>query len=251
MGASEPWFVEAFRDDYIDVYPHRDLESARREARWLVEQGVRGRVLDLCCGFARHTLALRELGADVYGVDLSMDLLRRARDLPGSTAIRGRLARADARTVPFRSAAFDSVVLLFSSFGYFGDDGDARVLDELARVLVPRGVAILDLMNPSRIRAALVPHSRSDRGAYVLDERRRLEDAGRRVVKDVALERADGSVRRWSESVRMYEIVELEALLGARGLELESTAGDFDATPPGPDAPRQIVRVRKGRDRVA
>jgi SAM-dependent methyltransferase len=251
MGASEPWFVDAFRDDYVDVYPHRDLESARREARWLIDQGLTGRVLDLCCGFGRHTLALRERGLDVFGMDLSMDLLRRARDLPGSSTIRGRLARADVRRVPFASASFDGVVLLFSSFGYFGEEGDARVLDEITRVLAARGVAILDLMNPSRIRAALVPHSRTDRGAYVLDEHRRLEDAGRRVVKDVVLEKADGSVRRWSESVRMYEMEELEVLLAARALEIESIAGDFDSTPPGPTAPRQIVRVRKLSGRSA
>ena len=61
---TQAWFEEAFRDDYRAVYPHRDLEAARPEVRWLVERGARGRTLDLCCGFGRHTLLLRESGVD-------------------------------------------------------------------------------------------------------------------------------------------------------------------------------------------
>ena len=71
---AEPWFVEAFRSAYLEVYPHRDLEAARREARHLVDLGVRGRVLDLCCGFGRHCSALRELGLEAFGLDLSREL---------------------------------------------------------------------------------------------------------------------------------------------------------------------------------
>ena len=38
------------------------------------------------------------------------------------------------RDLPFAAGGFDGVVMLFSSFGYFDDAGNARVLDEVARV---------------------------------------------------------------------------------------------------------------------
>ena len=131
MSASdEPWYEAAFRDDYRLVYAHRDLDAARGEARHLLRAGVSGRVLDLCCGFGRHSLALAEQGLDVFGLDLSMDLLRAAADLPDPARhLGGRLVRGDVSGLPFADAAFDSVVVLFSSFGYFGDDGDREVLD--------------------------------------------------------------------------------------------------------------------------
>lgn len=247
MTATEPWYVAAFTSDYLRVYSHRDLESARREVRWLVERGIAGRVLDLCCGFARHTLALRELGVDVYGMDLSADLLRHARELEGAGAVAGRLARADARALPYAAATFDAVVNLFSSFGYFGDDGDLRVLDEVARVLRPDGRLVLDLMNPNRVRRGLVPLSRTQRDGLVLVEERTLEDGGRRVVKRVRLEGPSREGRTWTESVRMYELAEIEGLLGLRGLVVEGVDGGFDGEPAGPDAPRQIVRARRAR----
>ena len=240
-----PWYVAAFGADYTAVYPHRDLPSARREVAHLLEAGVGGRVLDLCCGFGRHALAMAEAGVDVLGVDLSPELLVRARELPGAAALDGRLVRADARAVPCHDGAFDAVVNLFSSFGYFGEDGDAQVLDEVARLVRPGGRAVLDLMNPARIRAALVPASSREVEGGVLEERRALADGGRRVTKDVRLVLADGGERRWREDVRMYEHGELVELLRARGLEVTRVEGDFDGTHFGPDAPRQLVHLRR------
>ena len=40
MSAEEPWYVTAFRGGYREVYPHRDLAAARREAAWLVDRGI-------------------------------------------------------------------------------------------------------------------------------------------------------------------------------------------------------------------
>jgi SAM-dependent methyltransferase len=238
--AAEPWYVAAFRSDYRRVYPHRDVASARAEVAGLVALGLAGRVLDLACGFGRHALAMRERGLDVAGVDLSMDLLRDA-----EPAVRGRLVRGDARRLPFAAAAFDAVLVLFSSFGYFGDDGDRAVLAEIARVLRPEGLVVLDLMNADRVRATLVPHSRTRQEDFALEEERRLEDEGRRVVKDVRLIDAQGRERRWREDVRLYEGEEIAALCSQAGLAVERLAGDFDGSPPGPLAPRTIVLARR------
>ncbi len=243
--AEEPWYVSAFGSDYPEVYAHRDLESARQEVRHLLRAGVAGRVLDLCCGFGRHSLALAEAGVDVFGIDLSPQLLERARDLAGAAPLEGRLGRADARRLPFQDGTFDALVNLFSSFGYFGEEGDGRVLDEIARVVRPGGRVVLDLMNPDRIRAALVPHSTRETAAGRLEESRVLRDGGRRVTKRVRLVPPDGAVREWHEDVRMYEPDELEALTAARGLERLYVEGDFDGTPFGPAAPRQLLHLRR------
>ncbi|MBL8857340.1 MAG: methyltransferase domain-containing protein [Planctomycetes bacterium] len=245
--ADEAWYVAAFQGDYIDVYPHRDLDSARSEVAWLLARGVKGRVLDLCCGFGRHTLALAERDVDVVGMDLSWELLSGARKLPGAQRIADRLVRGDAKALPFHDAGFDAVVNLFSSFGYFGDDGDRRMLDEIARVLRPGGLLVMDLMNPARVRAGLVPDSRTMRDGMVLEEQRALVDDGRRVTKHVTLTQADGRVRTWHEDVRMYEIDEIQSLLATRGLVVTVVEGGFMGEPAGPLAPRQIVRALKTR----
>lgn len=241
----EPWYVAAFRDDYREVYSHRDHAAARAEVAWLVERGVAGSVLDLGCGFGRHTAALRAAGCHAFGMDLSEDLLRASRDHATAELVAGRLVRGDARVLPFADASFDSVVVLFSSFGYFGADGDVQALREIARVVRRGGLVVLDLMNPARIRATLVPASRTERGALVIEEQRRLEDGGRVVAKDVRLLRSGSAERSWTERVRMYELPELDALLIGHGLARTAVSGDFDATAASPSAPRQIVFARR------
>lgn len=244
---NEAWYEAAFGDDYRRVYAHRDLEGARPEAAFLVAQGVRGRVLDLCCGFGRHALLLAEAGLDVFGLDLSHDLLHAARELPGfERRLAGRLVRADMTRTPFAGASFDAVVNLFGSFGYLGEAGDAQALREIARILRPAGLAALDLMNPERVRDGLVPHSARTGPGFELIERRRLEQGGRRVVKEVEL-RTDGATpRRWREDVRLYEPAELAPLLAAAGLAVAREFGDFDGRPGGPRAPRRIVFLTRG-----
>jgi len=244
-----PWYVEAFRGDYRDVYAHRNLAAARQEVRWLAEEvlaGIEGPILDDCCGFGRHSLALAEAGFDIFGIDLSFDLLASSGDMEGARQrLSGRLGQADMRALPFASRSFAAVVNLFTSFGYLGEAGDGAALDEMARVLRPGGTLVMDLMNPAAIRRGLRPSSREERDGIVLEARRFLEDGGRRVVKEVELTLAGGEVRRWREEVRMYEPRELDALLAARGLRVVGRAGSFDGEPFDPDqADRQVVLAR-------
>jgi SAM-dependent methyltransferase len=239
MADQRPWYDEAFEAGYLELYPHRDQAAARVEVGGLLARGLAGgggRLLDLGCGHGRHLLALVERGVEAWGLDRSPALL--ARVAPG---LRARVVRGDFRWLPFRTGAFAAVVMLFSSFGYFEDDENERVLAEVARVLAPGGEAVLDLMNPARVRATLVPESFTMRAGVELRERRHLERAGRRVVKQVEARAADGETRHWREDVRLYEHAELGPLLGRSGLALRRVEGDFDGRSHGPDASRQIV----------
>ncbi|MFT5051870.1 MAG: SAM-dependent methyltransferase [Chlamydiales bacterium] len=240
-----PWYVDAFSADYPAVYPHRDQASARREVDWILSLGFGGRLLDLCCGFGRHSVALAGAGCDVVGLDLSFDLLLQACGLEAGELVAGRLLRADARFLPLAAGACDGVLNLFSSFGYFGEDGDELVAREISRVLKPGGRALFDLMNPARIRSGLVPHSETERDGLRIVESRSLEQDGRRVVKQVDIEMPDGSRRSWREDVRLYDPPEIEALLGRAGLRVEVTWGEFGNTPFGPESARQVVVARR------
>lgn len=241
---ARPWYDAAFEADYLALYPHRDLAAARHEVGGLVERGLKGVVLDLGCGFGRHLLALRERSLEGFGLDRSAELLAHARELADG-ALRGRLVRGDFRVLPFQERAFDAVVMLFSSFGYFDDEENRHVLGECARVLRPGGILVLDLMNPARVRATLVPESRTERNQLVLVERRSLARDEPRVRKEVTLTRADGTRREWREDVRLYEPNEVAALLASAGLEYLRHEGDFDGSAFGPEAPRQLVWGRR------
>lgn len=112
------WY-EGFRRELAD----HELEALRR----LLGPGE-GRCLDVGCGTGVPTLAVAELGWSVIGVDVSSDLLERARS-------RGlKVVEAPADALPFEEASFDAA----TSFWTHTDiDRFAVAVTEVARVLKP------------------------------------------------------------------------------------------------------------------
>jgi ubiquinone/menaquinone biosynthesis C-methylase UbiE len=99
------------------------------------------RVLDLGCGagWASRLLAQTVGGGErpgqVVGLDVSDEMIRRAR--ANSTQYDNILfVVGSAQQIPWQESFFDKV-LSVESFYYYGDQG--RALDELRRVMAPRG----------------------------------------------------------------------------------------------------------------
>ena len=243
---ANPWFVDAFTADYLDVYAHRDEAAAAREAKGVLSllrhERRSQRLLDLAAGAGRHALAFAAERCHVTCLDLSDDLTRRAR------AAGLRTVRADMRALPLRDWCFDSITCLFSSFGYFSDDREHEdTLREMARVLTPGGRALLDLMDPETVARHLVPQGVEVMGENTLEVERRITPDGRRVEKSIRMIRSDRPARAWRESVRLFSGDELETLADRARLELEATYGDYDGRPFEAGRTRRLIVLRRPR----
>jgi SAM-dependent methyltransferase len=237
------WFRSAFGELYGTLYPHRDDAEAAREARALAAllgPADDGRqVVDLGCGAGRHLAALRDLGWTVTGLDLSPQLLARARRRPG---LSGRLVRGDLRRLPFR-AAFDVALSLFTSFGYCDDEANAAILREFAATLRPGGRLVLDHLNPPALARNLLPESeRRGPGCRIL-ERREIRD--RRVRKEIEVIWDTGRRERLIEDVRLYLPEEMATLLARAGLREARFLGSLRGEPLAAESERMVVLARR------
>ena len=244
------WFRESFREQYLWRYSHRDQDEARTTVDLI--GGVTGlahgaSVLDAPCGAGRHAREFAARGFVTTALDLRAELIAIARRSHADS--RAAYLRADLRAIPARSAAFDLVANLFSSFGYMETDTEnAGVLRELARVCRPGGWVIVDFLNEPQLRASLQPSSeRTLPQGWHVAERRLIAGRPPRVVKHTTLAHLDGTRHDIVESVRLYTPGELQAAMAAAGCNVEHVFGDYHGAAHTERAPRCILFGRRRR----
>lgn len=231
------WFESWFGEEYVALYPHRDAadaEDAVALIERLVEPAPSSRVLDLACGGGRHARLLSQRWRTT-GLDLSPVLLRYARgQAPDACFVRG-----DMRVLPFADAAFDLVVNLFTSFGYFEDDrSHQHVIGEVARVTAPGGTFVLDFLNTEHIRDTLVAYDERNIGGRIVEQRREISDDGRYVIKRICIR---NSSREYAERVRLFEKDELASMMEKSGFRIVSVFGNYSAGELTDESPRVII----------
>ncbi|HYR46164.1 MAG TPA: class I SAM-dependent methyltransferase [Thermoanaerobaculia bacterium] len=237
------WWESWFGEEYLELYPHRDLESARREVAFALARLDTDPtpLLDLACGSGRHSLRFAEKGIRPVGLDYSAPLLELARARNQSL----RLVRGDMRSLPFADGAFRSVVNFFTSFGYFVKERDnAAVVEEIERVLASGGRFLCDTFGLDYTLARLVREESRSSGDRDYRIRRWWNGETRRVEKEIEVKRG-GSTEIFRESVRAYTAEELTGMFRAAGLVVEAAWGDFAGSPVGRDSPRLILLARK------
>jgi ubiquinone/menaquinone biosynthesis C-methylase UbiE len=241
------WYREYFSEPYGEVYaeyllpPDVDREEARFARKVL---GLRAgeRVLDCPCGYGRHLEQLRREFPNIVGLDLSRDcLLRAAEWIPNA-----RLLRGDVRMLPFRDGAFDAVLNIFNSFGYFGEDENQNVLAEFARVLRSGGRVLIDVANPEPLVDLITEHPRTQQQVHdLLLTEDWSYDADTQVLHNQTRIELGGEVTERFYDLRLYSLSEMQDLLAGAGMQYEAVYGDFDGENYEPTESVRLIVVGK------
>src|SRR6478736_2946688 len=122
---------DAFDEDYLYFYEELltpERTAAEVELVWkLLELEPGLELLDLACGHGRIANPLAERGVRVTGLDATPLFLELARKDAAERGVEVEFVEGDMRSIPW-SARFDRVLCWFTSFGYFGDDENRKVL---------------------------------------------------------------------------------------------------------------------------
>lgn len=210
-----------------------DATIVEREVAFLRRQlpAPSARVLDLCCGPGRHAAPLDKAGYRVVGVDRDAPAITQA----SLTAPEASFIRADMRRLPLGSRSMDAAICMWQSFGHFDDAGNAAVLAELSRVLVPNGVLVMDLYHRDAARAG---QRLIERDGDRVHETRTMR--GDRLFVQLRYESTgDEDAFEW----RLFTPKTLAAAAARAGLEVALVCAAFDENvpPSGEHARMQLV----------
>jgi SAM-dependent methyltransferase len=139
---------------YYDLY-YSDVTTDNPFYLEIIRQvGVDPHILELACGTGRLLIPLVEAGYRVTGLDLSDEMLERARNkvtaLPVQAQARTRLLKGDMRypRTVLDSEKFEIVILGFNTFQHMYDDEDQIACLENARyMLSTQGIFVLAMDN--------------------------------------------------------------------------------------------------------
>ena len=203
-------------------------------------------VLDLPCGVGRHSLELARRGFRVTGVDRTAGYLQTARERAAAEGLDVEWLQADMREF-VRPEAFDAVVNLFTSFGYFEDPvEDRRVAESFYRSLKPGGVLVMEMMGKEVLARIFRPRDWEELpdGTLFLQERTVAHDWSWIENRWIVV-KPDGQRHDFAVEHRLYDAAGLRALLLDVGFESVAIYGGLDGVIYGPEARRLVAVARK------
>lgn len=222
-------------------------ERAPREADQilaLMKPAPGARILDLCCGPGRHSLELARRGFKVTGVDRTDAFLEEGRRRARAAKLEIEFVREDMRRF-IRPDAFDGAMNIFTSFAYFEDaEEDRVVLSNACRSLREGGVFVVDTLAKEVVARNFRERDWNESGGIaVLEERKIVRDWTAIESRWVILQ--GDSRREIRFTLRLYSAAELSAILRGVGFRTIEVYGDLSGSAFDHSAKRLVAVARK------
>ncbi len=200
-------------------------------------------LLDVACGYGRHTLLLAdEYQLKVAGIDMSPGLITAATRFANEQQLDIVYEVRHGADLPWQNE-FDSAMIVDSSFSLFSPEVAPVVLRGIHRALCPTGRLFLDLDNkPFNCR-----HGVSDTnwhtwpGGLTLRDIYFYEDSSVEVCRDLILKPDVKEVDEFIIFKRIYSQAEILNLLSSCGFRVEGVYGGWDLSPLEQGSPKMLL----------
>ncbi len=188
------------------------------------------KILDLACGYGRHSILLAKKKHFVTGYDLSVDYIGQAKQEAKEAKIDATFCRMDMRSLSIFEE-FDVVLSLSTSLSFYNEEVNKDIFRRIYRALKPGGVFFLDQGNISWAISMDGKHGTSKLPDGRVHHFRLNFDAKKSVLsKRSILEDKEGREESgWD--IRYYSFPELDLILKDIGFSIAQTYGDYDSSP--------------------
>lgn len=229
------WWRRLFNSSlYFELYESQDTKLASAQVPQLLSLLALtppARILDVGCGYGRHSVELARLGFDVTGVDISEVQLTRAKEKASAAEVSVDFRLGDARALEFE-AEFDAAISMFLSFGFFETDAEhVAMLRGIAQALRPGGRFLMDFWN-REYEIQRFDRWQVERTGEVFEfEEWDFDYLNGRLNWTNHAFFPDGRHESWYHSIRAFTVVEMKTLFERAGLRLDAVYGGLAGEP--------------------
>ncbi|MFJ7661642.1 class I SAM-dependent methyltransferase [Lysinibacillus sp. NPDC097162] len=223
----ENWYEDYFNEDYWNLvyYSCSSIEITENELSFIksiLEESNASTVLDLFCGIGRHANRLSEEGYIVTGLDIDPNSIKIAES---SSESHVDYIVSDARDFTTNNK-YDCCLLMQTSFGYFSDLENQKLITKIYSLLNENGILIIDIPN----RDNMLKNFRYrdwvtiEDTTYVISHQFDYINSRRNTSMKVIDKQGQ---REQTHSIRMYSISEMIAILENSNFVVQKLFGDF------------------------
>lgn len=230
-------YLHFFRGELSEAKSQKDMEV-------LLEVGhfpAGAKILDLACGHGRISTLLAKQGFHVTGIDISTDFLLLAEETARDQNLQISYAQGDVRELKHRG--FDAAISWFTSFGYYEDDDNRTILDNVYAALKPGGVFILDIPNRDAVMRDFSSLAVLEQEDGLLLRRRSFDIATGRAYNDSTVFRANHR-RDFRYYTRLFTFTEIKEWLHQSGF-ISVDAFNHNARPLETFSTRMLIAAKK------
>jgi len=230
-----PGSPDWYRHWSLDIKEQSWVEDTENQVEFIIKAlNLKGneQVLDLACGFGRHSLAFARCGFPVVGVDITESFIEDAKKNAERDSLSAEFLCSDIRAVTFQNE-FDVVLnLADGAIGYLeNDEENLKIFDVISGALKPGGKHFMDICN-ARHAERFFPKRNWDIGSREVSlSQFEWEESARRMLFGEWEIPFGQAVQRpeplTADSVRLYSHEELEVILHNRHMEILRTFSNY------------------------
>ena len=184
------------------------------------------RLLDIGCGFGRHSIELGRRGYTVTGLDPSATMIAAAQERAEAAGVSVDFQEAHGQQF-IAAEPFDAAICLFTSLGQMGSDGDNGGLIQRAHdALNAGGLFIIEVPQRKTAVSQLRPSDKFGDGERYTAVSRHYTAADCNVTEKFTLVTPE-STRNYTLRYRLYSRPELQTLLTDAGFTIQAAFSDY------------------------
>lgn len=247
----DTWYKEGWT---LAVKDQSWTGDTKKQVDFLINvMGLTGkeRILDLACGFGRHSLELARRGFSVVGVDITKAYVEDASQQAEQENLPAQFIHSDIRNVNFERE-FDVVLnMADGAIGYLeNDEENLKIFDVIAKALRPGGKHLMDIMSADYADTHF-PCSLWEAGQSGLTLSRFEWDRKSKILLYGQNDFAYGDTLtapafESGDPIRLYHREEIEKIMKERDMSVKQVFGNFDGTPGNNNEIQMIVYSKKG-----